>query len=90
MERTVSWNLRGLDEEILDAMTDADESVRSAAERAAKRLRLKPREKDDTPRISTLTPDQALERVKDFPGDLSSAKNICESNMWKLPHSSAE
>ncbi|MFN7289760.1 MAG: c-type cytochrome, partial [Pirellula sp.] len=76
MENTVSWNLRGLDEEILEALSDADESVRSAAERAAKRLRLKPREKDLTPRISSMTAEQALERIKDVAGDVSLGQRI--------------
>ncbi|MFN7874208.1 MAG: discoidin domain-containing protein [Pirellula sp.] len=76
MENTVIWNLRGLDEEILDALSDADESVRNAAERAAKRLKLKPREKDLTPRVSSLTADQVLDRVKDMAGDIALGQRI--------------
>ncbi len=76
MENTVVWNLRGLDEEILDALSDADESVRSAAERVAKRLRLKPREKDNTPKISSLPLEEALDRIKDMPGDVSLGQRI--------------
>jgi putative heme-binding domain-containing protein len=76
MENTVVWNLRGLDEEILDALSDADESVRNAAERVAKRLKLKPREKDVTPRISSITAEQALERVKEVAGDVSLGQRV--------------
>ena len=76
MENAVVWNLRGLDEEILDALGDADESVRNAAERAAKRLKLKPREKDVTPRVSSLTAEQVLDRVKDMAGDVALGQRV--------------
>lgn len=76
MEKAAAWSLRGLDEEILDALTDSDEAVRGTAEKVARRLRLKPREKDTTPRLSTLTVQEAVDQVKELTGDVSLGQRV--------------
>lgn len=55
---------------VLAALDDADAEVKGAAERAAKAMRLN-REKDTTPLVSTLKPENVLAKVIKMKGDVA-------------------
>ncbi len=67
---------RSLDDRILVAMTSPDANVKAAAKSAAKALKIKPREEDKTPKVSTLDPAKALAAVIKHKGDVSLGEAI--------------
>ncbi|MFO1481995.1 MAG: discoidin domain-containing protein [Verrucomicrobiaceae bacterium] len=54
---------------VLTALNDPDPAVKKAADNAAKSMRLN-REKDTTPLVSTLKPEEVLEKVLKMKGDV--------------------
>ncbi len=66
---------RDLSDKVLAAMNDADPKVRQAAKSAAKRLGIKKVE-DTTPKVATLSPEDALAAVLKTKGDLATGEQI--------------
>ncbi len=67
---------RGMDEEVLAAVNDADPAVAATASAAVKALNLKPRAKDETPLVGSLSPDKVVAAVMEMKGDVSVGKQM--------------
>ena len=59
---------RNYDEQIIQATADKDKTVRAAAERALRHFKINPDEVDATPKVSTLSMEDALAKVKSIKG----------------------
>ena len=59
---------RNYDEQIIQATADKDKTVRAAAERALRHFKINPDEVDATPKVSTLSMEDALAKVKSTKG----------------------
>jgi putative heme-binding domain-containing protein len=59
---------RNYDEQIIQATADQDKAVRSAAERALRHFKIDPNEVDATPKVSTLSVEDALAQVNGTKG----------------------
>ena len=59
---------RNYDEQIIQATADKDNSVRAAAERALRHFKIDPNEVDATPKVSTLSMEDALAQVNQTKG----------------------
>lgn len=60
---------------VLAALDDPNAEVKAAAERAAKAMRLN-REKDTTPRVGTLKPEEVLSKVLSMKGDVVTGEMV--------------
>ena len=67
--------LHTIDAKILASLSDPDKNVSAAAKQAAGALRLKPKE-DNTPRVGTLAPEQALKAVLEAKGDAATGEQV--------------
>lgn len=65
-----------IDDKIQAAMQDPDKRVANAASSAAKSLRLKVAENDNTPKIDSLKPEEALAQVLNSKGDKGLGEQI--------------
>ena len=59
---------RNYDEQIIQATADKDNAVRAAAERALRHFKIDPNEVDATPKVSTLSMEDALAQVNNTEG----------------------
>ena len=59
---------RNYDEQIIQATADKDNAVRAAAERALRHFKIDPNEIDATPKVSTLSMEDALAQVNQTKG----------------------
>ena len=66
----------GLDPQVQLALADPDPAVASEAEKTAKRLKLEKMEKDNTPRVSTLKPEEVVAAVMNIKGSVAQGAQL--------------
>ena len=67
---------RSLDSKILKATEEPDESVAKIAKSVVKQLKIVPATKDTTPKISTLSAEEAIAQVVSTHGDVAHGKEV--------------
>ena len=67
---------RSYDEQIINASKDSDASVRQAAVRAMRHFKIEESNKDTSPKVASLQPDQVLSQLKAMKGDIGLGEAI--------------
>jgi putative heme-binding domain-containing protein len=67
---------RSYDNQIIDASKDSDARVKQAAVRAMRHFKIEESNKDTSPKVASLQPDQVLSQVKAMKGDIGLGEAI--------------